>query len=633
MSHRPSSLVATDIAAYLQQQEQKELLRVLICGSVDDGKSTLIGRLLHDSQLIYEDQLAAIHGDSRKFGTTGNEPDLALLVDGLQAEREQGITIDVAWRYFSTDKRKFIIADTPGHEQYTRNMATGAATCDLAIVLVDARNGIQVQTRRHTLIVRLLGIRHIVLAINKMDLVAYSEERFSAICQQFRQELQPHRNPQEKENGNEQTGEDMSAATDIDISYLPVSALKGDNIIHSATSMPWYSGETLMQRLENVAIEKDRNLRMLRFPVQWVNRPNLDFRGFSGTLAAGIMRPGDKVKLSPSGQVSRVKSIVTYDGELQEAYPPMAITLTLEDEIDISRGNVFIGADEDPEGSRLFHAYIVWMSETPLRPKQPYYIQCAGGATTGEVRHISMIDPNSGMAEPDAATALRKVHDGKAATDAATLPLNGIAVCQIHTESPLFLDSYTECREMGGFILIDRITNITVGAGMVLQAQSVSQTLLSQVNQRAKDMRPEAKHTGYVLAMSAGEDGKKIAEHMCAALNYCGGNGIILDYRSSMMDAVYPLLDANGIITQLTAQHLVCFLLVDTLDDRIRDYLADKQRGWAELPASDQSAAHYAQEILLEGVEADTPPLLELIDASNGFKQQVIEYFKQLLTL
>jgi bifunctional enzyme CysN/CysC len=312
MSHQ-SELIGTDILAYLAQHERKQLLRLLTCGSVDDGKSTLIGRLLHDSKIIYEDQLAAVTKDSARFGTVGDEVDLALLVDGLQAEREQGITIDVAYRYFSTAKRKFIIADTPGHEQYTRNMATGASTCSLAIILVDARNGVVTQTRRHSFIVSLLGIRHIIVAINKMDLVDYNEQTFHKIRADYLAFL----NNLEKATGHKH-----------DIRFMPISALKGDNVVHPSASMPWYTDEPLMSLLESITISNDENYEDVRFPVQWVNRPNLDFRGFSGTMAAGVLRRGDPVVALPSHKRSRVKSIVTFDGELEEAFPPQAVTVT-----------------------------------------------------------------------------------------------------------------------------------------------------------------------------------------------------------------------------------------------------------------------------------------------------------------
>src|SRR4051812_11077833 len=321
MSHQ-SALIATDIDEYLSQHERKELLRFITCGSVDDGKSTLIGRLFYESKMIYEDQLAAIKKDSSRYGTTGEEVDLALFTDGLEDERQQGITIDVAYRYFSTDKRKFIIADTPGHEQYTRNMATGASTADLAIILIDARHGVLTQTKRHSFIVSLLGIKHLVVAINKMDLMGYSQQTFDRIREEYLSFIQ--------------------TLGFNDLQFIPMSALKGDNVAEGSKAMPWYQGPTLLQHLESVPIAGDRNMSDLRFPVQMVLRPHLNFRGFAGTIASGVVRKGDAVRVLPSGKTSRVKSIVTYKGELEEAWAPMAITITLEDEIDLSRGEMLV---------------------------------------------------------------------------------------------------------------------------------------------------------------------------------------------------------------------------------------------------------------------------------------------------
>ena len=430
MSHQ-SDLIATDIDTYLDQHENKELLRFLTCGSVDDGKSTLIGRLLHDSKMIYEDQLAAIQNDSKKVGTTGEEVDLALLVDGLQAEREQGITIDVAYRYFSTAKRKFIIADTPGHEQYTRNMATGASTCDLAIILIDARHGVQVQTRRHSFIVSLLGIKHTVVAINKMDLVDFSEERFEEIKRDY-----------------------LEFAKGLglkDIHFTPISALKGDNVVNASEHMPWYSGDSLMQTLENVEIAGDINFDELRFPVQYVNRPNLNFRGYCGTLSAGIVRPGDEVTVLPSGKSSRVKSIVTFDGELQEAFAPMSVTLTLEDEIDISRGDLIVHSQQVPESTSSFTAHLVWMSEQELVPGRNYEIKLASTRTAGRISAIRhRIDVNTLSRSP-----------------AATLGLNEIAQVELTLERPVVADNYRRHKGTGSFIVVDRLTNATVAAGMI----------------------------------------------------------------------------------------------------------------------------------------------------------------------
>ena len=431
MSHQ-SDLIASDIHAYLAQHERKELLRFLTCGNVDDGKSTLIGRLLHDSKMIYEDQIAAIRKDSAKFGTTGDDFDPALLMDGLQAEREQGITIDVAYRYFSTTRRKFIIADTPGHEQYTRNMATGASTCDLAIILIDARHGVQTQTRRHSYIVSLLGIRHVVVAVNKMDLVDFSEDVFNGIRADY-----------------------LAFAEKLaikDIRFLPLSALKGDNVVNPSPSMPWYSGQPLMALLDSIEIADDQNFVNPRFPVQYVNRPNLDFRGYSGTVAAGIFRKGDPVMALPSRKISRIASIVTYDGELDEAFPPQAVTITLEDEIDVSRGDMLVRPDDQPLLESRFLAHIVWMTEAALVPGRQYLIKQNTRAVTGSVPHIRYrIDVNTQAHHP-----------------ATQLHLNEIGLCEVALSAPIAFDPYTVCKGTGSFIVIDRLTNVTVGAGMIL---------------------------------------------------------------------------------------------------------------------------------------------------------------------
>ena len=431
MSHQ-SDLIASDIHAYLAQHERKELLRFLTCGNVDDGKSTLIGRLLHDSKMIYEDQIAAIRKDSAKFGTTGDDFDPALLMDGLQAEREQGITIDVAYRYFSTTRRKFIIADTPGHEQYTRNMATGASTCDLAIILIDARHGVQTQTRRHSYIVSLLGIRHVIVAINKMDLVDFSEDVFNGIRADY-----------------------LAFAEKLaikDIRFLPLSALKGDNVVNPSPSMPWFTGQPLMALLDSIEIADDQNFVNPRFPVQYVNRPNLDFRGYSGTVAAGIFRKGDPVMALPSRKTSRIASIVTYDGEREEAFPPQAVTITLEDEIDVSRGDMLVRPDDQPLLESRFLAHIVWMTEAALVPGRQYLIKQNTRAVTGSVPHIRYrIDVNTQAHHPG-----------------TQLHLNEIGLCEVALSAPIAFDPYTVCKGTGSFIVIDRLTNVTVGAGMIM---------------------------------------------------------------------------------------------------------------------------------------------------------------------
>ncbi|QUE76887.1 sulfate adenylyltransferase subunit CysN [Stutzerimonas stutzeri] len=433
MSHS-SDLISADILAYLAQHERKELLRFLTCGNVDDGKSTLIGRLLHDSKMIYEDHLEAITRDSKKSGTTGDDVDLALLVDGLQAEREQGITIDVAYRYFSTAKRKFIIADTPGHEQYTRNMATGASTCDLAIILVDARYGVQTQTKRHSFITSLLGIKHIVVAINKMDLMDFDQSVFEGIKADYlafaeRIELQP-----------------------TSLHFVPMSALKGDNVVNRSERAPWYEGQSLMEILESVEIAGDRNFDDLRFPVQYVNRPNLNFRGFAGTLASGVVRKGDEVVVLPSGKRSTVKSIVTFDGELEQATPGEAITLTLEDEIDVSRGDMLVHADNRPRIAESFDAMLVWMAEEPMLPGKKYDIKRATSYVPGSIASIThRVDVNTLEHGP-----------------ASSLQLNEIGRVKVALDAPIALDGYAQNRTTGAFIIIDRLTNGTVGAGMII---------------------------------------------------------------------------------------------------------------------------------------------------------------------
>ncbi|WP_430009733.1 sulfate adenylyltransferase subunit CysN [Methylophaga lonarensis] len=433
-SYQTDSLIATDIEAYLKQHENKELLRFLTCGNVDDGKSTLIGRLLHDSKMIYEDQLEAVTRDSAKSGTTGEQVDLALLVDGLQAEREQGITIDVAYRYFSTTKRKFIIADTPGHEQYTRNMATGASTCQLAVILIDARYGVQTQTRRHSFIASLLGIEHIVVAVNKMDLVEFSESVFDDIRKdysEFARELEIE-----------------------DIHFVPMSALAGDNVVHQSENMPWYSGSTLMELLENIEIDKDANFTDLRFPVQFVNRPNLNFRGYCGTLASGILKPGDEITVLPSGKESKVKALVTYDGELDHAVPGEAVTVTLQDELDISRGDMIVHRDHQPHVSSQFKAMVVWMNEQPLVPNKQYSIKVGVSDSAGSVQAIDFqVDVNT-----------------LAQSTASELKLNEIGLCQFALNKPVVFDAYRRNRSTGAFIIIDRLTNVTVGAGMITEA-------------------------------------------------------------------------------------------------------------------------------------------------------------------
>ena len=430
MAHK-SDLIATDIQAYLKAHEHKSLLRFITCGSVDDGKSTLIGRLLYESKMIFEDQLAALEADSKKVGTQGGDLDFALLVDGLAAEREQGITIDVAYRFFSTDRRKFIVADTPGHEQYTRNMVTGASTADVAVILIDARKGVLTQTRRHSYIVSLLGIRNVVLAINKMDLVGFSQETFDTIVGEYR---------------------DFAAQIGIDnITAIPLSALRGDNILEPSERMPWYTGPSLMGYLESVEIEDDLQHRPFRLPVQWVNRPNQDFRGFAGTIASGVIRKGQSVRALPSGRTSRVARIVTHDGDLEQAVAGQSITLTLTDEIDVSRGDVLCAADSPAGVADQFQATIIWMHDEPMLPGRPYLIKLGARTVTGSIT-----------------TPKYKVNVNTLEHLAAKqLEINEIGVCNLSLDRAVAFDPYTENREMGGFILIDKITNDTVGAGLL----------------------------------------------------------------------------------------------------------------------------------------------------------------------
>jgi bifunctional enzyme CysN/CysC len=420
-----------DLRSYLAQQEKKSLLRFLTCGSVDDGKSTLIGRLLFDSKLIFEDHLSALAKDSRKHGTTGEDMDLALLVDGLEAERQQGITIDVAYRFFATDTRKFIVADTPGHEQYTRNMATGASNSELAIILVDARKGVLTQTRRHAYIASLLGIRHVVLAVNKIDLADFSQSVFDDIANTF---------------GAFAEKLDFSSRVSI-----PLSARYGDNVIAASERTPWYQGPSLLDHLETVDVETELTAKPFRMPVQWVNRPNLDFRGFAGTIASGRIAAGDSVAIANSGRTSQVARIVTGDGDVQEAVAGQAVTLTLADEIDISRGDMLVAPDARPEVADQFAAHVLWMAEEEMLPHRQYLIKVGTQTVPGQITQLKhKVDVNS----------LEHLAS-------RTLHLNEIGYCNLSTSLPVAFDAYRENRDTGGFIIIDRFTNGTVGAGMI----------------------------------------------------------------------------------------------------------------------------------------------------------------------
>ncbi|MBB1162392.1 sulfate adenylyltransferase subunit CysN [Aquariibacter albus] len=516
-----SDLIAQDIDAYLQQHERKSLLRFITCGSVDDGKSTLIGRLLYESKMLFEDQLAAIEADSKKWGTQGENIDFALLVDGLAAEREQGITIDVAYRFFSTDRRKFIVADTPGHEQYTRNMVTGASTADVAILLIDARRGVLTQTRRHATLVSLLGIRHIVLAINKMDLMGNDQAVFDRIVADFGAFAQ-------------QLG--MQGVT---LHPIPMSALVGDNITERSARMPWYTGPALMEFLETVEIDDTRLQRgPFRLPVQWVNRPNLDFRGFAGQIAGGVVRPGDRVRVLPSGKESTVARIVTADGDLPEAVAGQSVTLTLADEIDCSRGDLLCGPDQPAAAASQFETTLVWMHEEPMRPGRRYLMKLGTAtvpATVGAIRH--QLNVNTLEKHP-----------------AEQLELNGIAVCTLTLDKALPFDPYVANRDTGGFILIDRLSNNTVGAGMLLQALQGPQARSTPVDAAA---RAAIKHQqAAVLAFVGGEAGVRasLLDQAERALHAAGRHTLRLE-RSALpaglqaeLPATLALLREAGLI-------------------------------------------------------------------------------------
>ena len=429
---KTDALISEDIDAYLETHQHKSMLRFITCGSVDDGKSTLIGRLLYDSKMIFEDQLAALEADSKKVGTQGQNIDFALLVDGLAAEREQGITIDVAYRFFATEKRKFIVADTPGHEQYTRNMITGASTADLAVILIDARQGVLTQTRRHSYLVQLVGIEHVVLAVNKMDLVGYSEDTFKQIVADYTE---------------------FASSIGIDsFTAIPISGLEGDNITQVSENTPWYKGQALLDHLENVDLVVTRDQeKSFRMAVQWVNRPNLDFRGFSGQIATGTVKVGDTVRVVPSGKTSSIERIVTMNGDLTEAVAGQSVTLTLTDEIDCSRGDVLATAEDAPEVADQFEATIVWMDDEPLLPGRSYWLKIGTQMVSAHVQ------------PPKYQVNVNNMEH----LAAKTLELNGIGVAEVATDKPIVFEPYDVNREMGGFILIDKITNATIAAGML----------------------------------------------------------------------------------------------------------------------------------------------------------------------
>ena len=495
--YEADALIAEDIDAYLKTQHEKELLRFITCGSVDDGKSTLIGRLLYDSKMIFEDQLAALEADSKKVGTQGQNIDFALLVDGLAAEREQGITIDVAYRFFSTPKRKFIVADTPGHEQYTRNMATGASTADLAVILIDARKGVLTQTRRHSYLAHTLGIRNIVLAINKMDLVDYDQSVFDRILLAYR-----------------------AFATEIGITHftaIPISGINGDNITSKSDRTPWYDGPTLIDHLETVPIDvaTDRN-KPFRMPVQWVNRPNLDFRGFSGLIATGEVKPGDAIRVLPSGKTSTVTRVVTMGGDLDKGIAGQSVTLTFADEIDCSRGDVIAVADNPPQVADQFEATIVWMAEAEMLPGRPYWLKLGTQTVTASIQPPKyQVDVNS--------------MDHLAAK---TLGLNAIGVANLSTDRALVFEPYVDSRTLGGFILIDKMTNATVAAGMLHFSLRRSQNVHWQATDTTREKRAELKHQKAAVLWLTGLSGagkSTIANIIEKKLTALGHHTFLLD--------------------------------------------------------------------------------------------------------
>jgi bifunctional enzyme CysN/CysC len=471
MANAAEDLSTDDLEAYLDAQEHKSLLHFITCGSVDDGKSTLIGRLLYESQLVFEDHLVALEADSKRFGTQGDELDFALLVDGLAAEREQGITIDVAYRFFATERRKFVVADTPGHEQYTRNMVTGASTAELAVILIDARKGVLTQTRRHSFLVSLLGIHKVVVAVNKLDLVEYSQRAFDAIESEY-----------------------TAFATAIglsDVVCIPVSALKGDNIVEPSPRTPWYGGPTLIGYLETVEIDDWLQSRPFRLPVQWVNRPDLDFRGFSGQIVGGVVRPGDRVRVVPSGKESSVARLVTADGDLDVAVAGQSVTITLTEEIDVSRGDVLAAADDPPETADQFEAHIIWMDEHEMLPGRPYLLKM-GARTVG----VSIAQPKYRI---DVNTLDH--------LSAKTLQLNEIGVCNMNLDRPVAFDPYVENRDMGGFIVIDRLTNSTVGAGLLHFALRRADNIRWQAIEVNKDAHARVKGQQPVVVWFTGLSG------------------------------------------------------------------------------------------------------------------------------
>ena len=492
-----SELISTDIDSYLKSHEEKSLLRFITCGSVDDGKSTLIGRMLYESQMLFDDQLSALKNDSKKLGTQGDEIDFALLVDGLAAEREQGITIDVAYRFFSTDKRKYIVADTPGHEEYTRNMATGASTADVAIILVDAKQGVLTQTRRHSFIVSMVGVKKVLLAVNKLDLVDYSEDVYRQIVSDY--------------------SDFAESALNIEsITAVPISALLGDNVVERSENTPWYNGKTIMQYLENIEVQNQRKQASFRMPVQWVNRPNPNFRGFSGLIASGETKIGDKVRLHPGGKESTIESIVTWKGELQKASAGQSVTITLNDEIDVSRGDI-IATPTDPCGeSDQFQSRILWMSADAMIPGRQYIFKSntqSATLTLGKLKH--RIEVNTLDHLP-----------------AKTLELNEIGVCNISLDKRIAYDSYDNNQTLGGFIVIDRLTNNTVGMGLIDFALHRSENIHWQKMDVSKESRAEQKSQTPKIIWFTGLSGSgksSIANILEKKLQALGKHTITLD--------------------------------------------------------------------------------------------------------
>jgi bifunctional enzyme CysN/CysC len=496
-SYKAHDLIAEDIDAYLIQHQNKTLLRFITCGSVDDGKSTLIGRLLYDSKMIFEDQLAALAADSKRIGTQGQNIDFALLVDGLAAEREQGITIDVAYRFFATDRRKFIVADTPGHEQYTRNMVTGASTADLAIIMIDARKGVLTQTRRHSYLAHLIGINKLVLAVNKMDLIGYDQARYDAIVADYRE-----------------FADSIGVAGFVSI---PISSLAGDNITLLSPNTPWYRGPALLEHLETVEIDiTAAQLRPFRMPVQWVNRPNLDFRGFAGLISDGQIRPGDAVRVLPSGRTTTVSRIVTLGADLDVAAAGQSVTITLGDDVDCSRGDVLAAADDPPEAADQFEASVVWMADEPLLPGRPYWLKLATQLVTATI-HSPKYQVNVNTLEHLAAK---------------TLGLNAIGVANLSVDKPLVFQSYEKSRELGGFILIDKISNATVAAGMLHFALRRSSNVHWQALDVDRDAHARLKHQRPRLLWFTGLSGagkSSIANLVQKKLYALGKHSFLLD--------------------------------------------------------------------------------------------------------